>query len=205
MTKLATFGIKCGHCKERHLTAQEVRDCYAAGKAAPEPTPRITHEPMATEPQIRYVRNMIAQKDMPEATRELVRETLAKGLTFEKAQQIIPILKRFPWAPKERKERAEDGMYWMPEVGIFRVQTAPGTDFRMAKRLKVIDLGNGKKKGRFERQDNMVYKLKPEHRMTEEEAVKYGALYGFCIVCGRTLTDEDSIAAGIGPVCAEKV
>lgn len=41
-------------------------------------------------------------------------------------------------------------------------------------------------------------------RMTAEQASMFGHVYGMCVVCGRTLTDEDSIARGIGPVCAEK-
>jgi hypothetical protein len=32
--------------------------------------------------------------------------------------------------------------------------------------------------------------------------LKYGQLTGQCGCCGRTLTDPDSIAAGIGPICA---
>jgi hypothetical protein len=40
--------------------------------------------------------------------------------------------------------------------------------------------------------------------LTLEEAKKYGRIYGVCIVCSRTLTDEGSIAAGIGPICAGK-
>jgi hypothetical protein len=40
--------------------------------------------------------------------------------------------------------------------------------------------------------------------LTLEEAKKYGRIYGVCIVCSRTLTDEESIAAGIGPICAGK-
>lgn len=41
--------------------------------------------------------------------------------------------------------------------------------------------------------------------MTLEVAQQYGKLYGVCAICGRTLTDEKSIADGIGPVCKEKV
>lgn len=33
-------------------------------------------------------------------------------------------------------------------------------------------------------------------------AIAYGKRYGKCAVCARTLTDEDSINRGIGPVCA---
>ena len=34
-------------------------------------------------------------------------------------------------------------------------------------------------------------------------AIAYGRLTGSCACCGRELTDKDSVAAGIGPVCAE--
>ena len=38
-----------------------------------------------------------------------------------------------------------------------------------------------------------------------EEAMRaYGKLTGSCGACGRMLEDEDSIAAGIGPICASK-
>lgn len=35
-------------------------------------------------------------------------------------------------------------------------------------------------------------------------SVEYGKLTGTCGVCGRVLEDEESVAAGIGPVCAKK-
>lgn len=37
-----------------------------------------------------------------------------------------------------------------------------------------------------------------------EASLRYGREIGSCGVCGRTLTDEDSRAAGIGPICASK-
>ena len=35
-------------------------------------------------------------------------------------------------------------------------------------------------------------------------SIEYGKLTGTCGVCGRTLEDENSVAAGIGPICAVK-
>lgn len=46
--------------------------------------------------------------------------------------------------------------------------------------------------------------IKPEHRMTLDEAKEYGKVTGTCCNCGRLLTNEESIAAGIGPICASK-
>jgi len=37
----------------------------------------------------------------------------------------------------------------------------------------------------------------------KQAAVAYGMKFGACSVCGRALTDSDSIARGIGPIFAE--
>lgn len=42
-------------------------------------------------------------------------------------------------------------------------------------------------------------------RVTPEDAKRFGDLYGSCMKCSRTLTDAESIAAGIGPICAGKM
>lgn len=47
--------------------------------------------------------------------------------------------------------------------------------------------------------------IKPEHRMTLDEAKEYGKVTGTCCVCAAKLTNEKSIAAGIGPVCGGRV
>lgn len=41
-------------------------------------------------------------------------------------------------------------------------------------------------------------------KLSLDRAKELGKLYGRCIICGATLTDEKSIEAGIGPVCARK-
>lgn len=57
---------------------------------------------------------------------------------------------------------------------------------------------------RFEYAAGVVRRLSLETRLSLDEAKEYGAVYGCCCVCSRTLTKEESIAAGIGPVCAGK-
>jgi hypothetical protein len=60
-------------------------------------------------------------------------------------------------------------------------------------------------RGTFEYAKGAIFELRPEDRMTLEQAAEYGQLHGWCCVCGRHLTDPKSVAAGIGPVCAGKV
>jgi hypothetical protein len=57
---------------------------------------------------------------------------------------------------------------------------------------------------KFEYATGALSKLRPEHAMTEDDAKEFGRLYGVCCVCGKTLTDETSIAEGIGPVCGKR-
>lgn len=46
--------------------------------------------------------------------------------------------------------------------------------------------------------------LRPEHALTLEQAEQYGRLTGVCCRCGARLTDQESIARGLGPTCATR-
>ena len=98
----------------------------------------------------------------------------------------------------------EDGMYRHPDGTVAKVQFAVhGSGNLYAKRL-IITTKDGAPKGTFEFEGGLINKLSPEMKMSLEEAAEFGHLYGFCCNCGATLTDEKSIAAGIGPICAGK-
>ena len=49
-----------------------------------------------------------------------------------------------------------------------------------------------------------VLALRPEHKMSLEQASKFGLAFGVCCVCGALLTDPKSVADGIGPICAKR-
>ena len=46
--------------------------------------------------------------------------------------------------------------------------------------------------------------LRPSMKLTIEQAREFGMIYGSCICCNRTLTDELSVYLGIGPVCGKR-
>lgn len=56
----------------------------------------------------------------------------------------------------------------------------------------------------FEYESGAIRRLSDATLMSLEDAKEFGALYGVCCVCGRILTNEASIADGIGPICAGK-
>jgi hypothetical protein len=47
----------------------------------------------------------------------------------------------------------------------------------------------------------MIYELKVEELISPEVAAQMGRSVGYCVICGRFLTDAESVAKGIGPVC----
>jgi hypothetical protein len=42
-------------------------------------------------------------------------------------------------------------------------------------------------------------------RLTLEQAAELGRATGICVVCGRLLTNPESVQAGIGPICAGRL
>lgn len=133
-----------------------------------------------------------------------------EAMTNRMVDEVLAYLKSLPRPARQETAKAErqpvePGMYQMDGT-IYKVQLAVhGSGRPYAKRLDVVGVADGAAQVVFERAPGVVYRLRPEHRMTLEEAKEFGALYGTCVRCGATLTDENSIADGIGPVCAGKI
>lgn len=84
--------------------------------------------------------------------------------------------------------------FYLVNAGAFKVKRSQSTGRLYAMKL---DLDTGK----FEYDKGAIYNLRPETRMTKEQAAAHGRKTGICMICSRTLTDPKSIAAGIGPIC----
>lgn len=102
---------------------------------------------------------------------------------------------------------AEEGFYKVGET-FFKVQKAKlGSGRLYAKQLielpRRVD-GVLESKGYWDMARGVVYKLKPEDKLSGEQAAEFGQLYGICMFCWSELTDERSIEVGYGPICASK-
>lgn len=139
------------------------------------------------------------------------------------ASKFIEQLKQLPWASKKAQETAsepvtEPGMYFANGGDtIYKVQKAVhGSGNLYAKELVVEEpdcggCANGEPCGagckwtvKFVYAPGAIKRLKASDKMTYEQAREFGAVYGTCVNCGRTLTNELSIALGIGPVCGRR-
>lgn len=183
----------------------------------------------ASDKQISALINMGSKKLIGDATvqflgsRVSVQDIVDRAVKFPEtfvtkgeASAALDFLFPAPWKPREVAPRSaakptpvkseritEDGMYTLGEM-IIKVQFAKqGSGNLYAKKLvKSEDTKSG---WAFEYAPGLVNQLKAEDRMSLEEAKKFGALYGVCCVCAADLTDEKSIAAGIGPICGGRI
>jgi hypothetical protein len=131
-----------------------------------------------------------------EAREALGREPMEGPVTIRRSLQ----------RPPEPDRVAEEGM-WIMDNEIYKVQIAHhGSGRPYAKiLLKFFDDDGKLTHCEWDRAKGAQYRLpKYGRRMTLEEAQEFGKLYGWCCRCGTILTNETSIAEGIGPVCAGK-
>ena len=108
-----------------------------------------------------------------------------------------------------------DGIYRTPDGTVYKVQEARQGNGRLyAKRLELSTCGGGcghpttvqpdgtHAHGHFEYAAGAIHQLTAAMKLDKDAAAAFGRLYGVCVRCGADLTDETSIAAGLGPVCA---
>lgn len=88
-----------------------------------------------------------------------------------------------------------EGIYFKDGI-VYKVQvSAAGRSY-----AKVL-----REKGGFEYDPTAIKNICLADKITLEQAKAYGIQYGICVVCGATLTDAKSVAAGIGPVCGKRI
>lgn len=159
----------------------------------------------ATPGQIKFISSLCDQKCVDLDSWNGV-ELDPDTFPFHLVTPVLDYLKSLATPAKAAKEELEDGMYQLPNGEIFRLQYAVHGSGRLyGKRLMVETDDYGKITIWFERDSSVLRLLTLADKMSPEAARAFGQLYGVCCVCARTLTDEISIAEGIGPICGSRV
>jgi len=140
-----------------------------------------------------------------------ISETIAWLKEHRAALKAVPAppLPGQPVASNQPANEIEDGFYELPTdsgagvVGqprIAKVQHAVhGSGNQYA---KILDLQTGL----FLYEPGLIGDVRRSGSpLTLERARHLGQLYGRCVICGATLTDELSIALSIGPVCGKRI
>lgn len=145
----------------------------------------------ATEPQINELHRLFNVKFDADKAAELHEWLNTHRLSKATASNRIGKLYAMPDV-----NELDEGMYRVGE-DIFKVYRTRDKNILVTKQLGEDGFEyTGKKPLSF---------ITAEHRMTLDEAKEYGKVTGICCVCGAKLTNEKSIANGIGPVCGGRV
>lgn len=152
--------------------------------------------PAPTEKQAAYWRTLVQRK----LGSEKLESTPVPATRSDISNEIDRLRKLPDHIPSSSAGKSgrvtQDGIYQL-EGQVYKVQKSLGSD-RVYAKIWDTEINEF----RFEK--GAVNRLRPENLMTLEQAKEWGHLYGYCCRCGRRLTDETSIAEGIGKVCAGK-
>lgn len=165
-----------------------------------------------TEKQVGFITRLLLERVVTNHDLQLAQVT---NLSRAEASKMIDTLLTFPKKQVEPKVDLQPGMYLVPgngtaQAAIYKVQRAKKSGNLYAKRLTVftgqrLTEENNVVNFEFQYEAGSIKQLTAAMRMTLEQAKSFGIKYGVCCVCGAFLKDAESVAAGIGPVCAGRV
>lgn len=222
------MAIKCGNCKEYHENVAGVRACHGLDSdplAGLDRMQDMNGDPIDDDPfafaeeeddsAIRKSPHSMVPKEQPRVylnvpfkDKEAAKKAFnarwgANKRSWYIDQGIFDLYERdIPdhWKAKDPgvEPISEDGVYQF-FGDTYRIQWNREETRLYGKRLViedgVVDLVY---------EPGVTKSIAGARKLSLEEAQEFGKLYGECIRCGARLTDETSIANGIGPICKEK-
>lgn len=224
---------KCGNCHQSHPTVADIRACYEHRAAQQShgwrASKQETKEPEwpASEKQIKYVLGLYDERDLP-PNHERYSPDQLRLMERDEVSSEINLLKTYP-----RNVRLENGKarreWMMPEGKYALLLNEPQQDIRKVGQgddlrwyfFKVNKPEKGKwagytfikrligAPGKY-REEVMSRPVREKILARIEEDPKkamtdYGLQSGRCGKCSSPLTDPESLALGIGPVCRQKM
>jgi hypothetical protein len=184
---------------EYHYDTEESVAAHAAGVT-------VVKYP-ASDKQVGLIRRLADERDWAD---NVTIQAVLDGHPVEKRDASAAIDYLFACAKAAPKAAANggpvEGMHFV-DGRVIKVQRAVHGSGNLYAKVLVIDVeaADGKPaEAHFEYAPGVVNQTSVETLMTREDGAKFGRLYGMCVKCAATLTDEESIERGMGPICAGK-
>lgn len=154
----------------------------------------MTMTRMASDRQVDLIKSLVAEREYEEAIDFAT-------LTSPDASSLISKLLKMAKVARPTKvvfrPNLEEGVYRTFEGEIYRVRKSRQSGNSYAKKFDIEAM-------EFIYSPGAMRFLTEEMKMSLEDVKRFGMETGICCVCGAYLTDEKSVAEGIGPVCAKR-
>lgn len=151
--------------------------------------------PPPSEAQLRFLRSLAAERDFDLSEIEPALDRRSASVWIDQLKAMPKPVAARPDPPEGFHILGSDDTGWQ----VFKVQRAVHGSGRLYAKI----LAGPYAESTWEYVGTGILReLSEDTVLTLEKAQKYGQLYGVCCRCGATLTDESSIARGLGPVCA---
>lgn len=207
--------ITCGNCKGTHSNVVEVKSCYAAqtqpvGTFAVNGAGFVIAAP-ASEAQVSYLRSLLVKHGADQVEVDAVEAKIAANDLSKKAASAAienlksrPVVAHAPASSNFSVPEVPAGHYAVEIDGVLKFYKVDRpTEGRWAGRTFV----------KVQASDDLyavrgagaAAVLKAIAADPKTAMLRYGQEIGSCGHCHRTLTNEESRAAGIGPVCRGKM
>jgi hypothetical protein len=147
----------------------------------------------ATERQREYISALLRDRVVDSET--IVKIGDPATLTKETASKVIELLIVRP--RRASIERPTQVGAYKKDGTFYQVRKSQTSGRLYAKVFDPVPL-------EFVYDADAINQISDADRMSLEEAMRFGVQYGICVHCGASLTDPESIARGIGPVCAKR-
>jgi hypothetical protein len=156
----------------------------------------LTADRPASEKQLAFFDRLVAERDLNPAQNLAAELVRAEG-SMKSVSGLIDYLLALPKKPATHDDGApvSEG-YYFAEGLIYKVQAAKASGNLYAKVFS---------ESGYEYAPGAMRLIPTAARLTLEQAAEAGVKTGRCVVCSRLLTDPESVAAGIGPVCAVRL
>lgn len=206
LTNTAVRVIACGHCKSTHPTVAAVRACSASDWRARGRTPNRVPDAHAVAAALAPM--SAGRTWFTEVTLPRERAAASSSVKVEPVAYVPrPAMpgSRQPAASSSVTDEVLAGRYALVADGIWKFYKIDRpTDGKWKGYTFVAVLASDEEYAIRNRPVREAILDAIRARGVREAMADYGRQIGSCGMCHRTLTDPESIAAGIGPICAAK-
>lgn len=195
------------HVLERHQTPITLRDFNKPRTPVAPPS-----EPLVTAPMAKFIRGLLDSRAVSDDLKARWSAQVVEGhetLSKEKGHKAIDWLKKQPYAPKVVPTPVERPTFEVPD-GRYALDSISGKNeivfYRVTKNRGYwnvdLQVSDNWVRVNWDKAQSVLSRIEKDG--WKEAMARYGKELEFCGHCGKPLTDDESRARGIGPVCFAK-